>query len=692
MPMLLPRSAFDDYMRISDAVASVRSVEIVGGELNDTAALDGEVRRFLAVDKGGIHPEGIHFLWNTLAVAMHMERVGPEHWRRMGYVRDCVAREKAVAPFSNTVAWRSALATAARVVSDGSPYDGVATRQASVAQALTFFEQHGHSAIVDGHGARLSHSAYNATCKKILKHVHAAGGEHFANTLLRGMSETGRIIDGSFTSARLTMSGQEQAAETPFHYLYNLAFANIDVSPCSSDPLPHILKAEKWARHFAAALDVQPHSVYENTQLPSVLFERVLRETAVYDELFALPQWQPVAARTLVEEYIRSLANAGCEFPIVGHEVWIALWRFLNGACDATSLTTLAVGRLMAAIQDVSALSLLEMIKALGGRASANRGYRTPSDAALKNATAFPLIELSDGRLILHPRPIMARSFVERLQILIREQSTARATTKSEVGRFETKLGDALEKLTAAVLDDAGEKVTVMGGRYFPERKGSEREIDLVVETPARIFLFECKRKALTSGARAGGLHPLFLDLTRSFLAMQAQLARHEASLRQNGKIEFLNGYVLELHERKVERIAVSLFDHGALQDRGMVMPLLERVIGHTVTSSGPGSGDLAGEMNKHLGILTSSVKSILSSNPERDFHGFLMATWWLSIDQLQYLCGNGKGLNDGLGRLRHLTTRSGDVVWENHRTRNLNVVGEALLDLTRRMDNRAVI
>ena len=193
--MLLPRSAFDDYMRISDAVASVRSAEIVSGELNDTAPLDDEVRRLITVDKGGIHPEGIHFLWNTLAVAMHMKRVGPEHWRRMGYVRDCVAREKAVASFSNTNAWRSALAIAARVVSDGSPYDGVATRQASVAQALRFFEQYGHSVVIDGHGARLSHPAYIAICRKISKHVHAAGGEHFANTLLRGMSETGRVIE-----------------------------------------------------------------------------------------------------------------------------------------------------------------------------------------------------------------------------------------------------------------------------------------------------------------------------------------------------------------------------------------------------------------------------------------------------------------------------------------------------------------
>ena len=100
--------------------------------------------------------------------------------------------------------------------------------------------------------------------------------------------------------------------------------------------------------------------------------------------------------------------------------------------------------------------------------------------------------------------------------------------------------------------------------------------------------------------------------------------------------------------------------------------------------------------MNKYLNILNTSMRDIIGAQPERTpdnvLHDFAMSTWWLSIDQIEYFCGGGKGLWDGLRELRHVSPKSGDIIWDHYRIKHLNSIGRAMLEAAQKMNNRAIV
>lgn len=69
------------------------------------------------------------------------------------------------------------------------------------------------------------------------------------------------------------------------------------------------------------------------------------------------------------------------------------------------------------------------------------------------------------------------------------------------------------------------------------------------------------------------------------------------------------------------------------------------------------------------------------------------MSTWWLSLDQLAYLLLKGNGdLWEGLRDIRHLATRSGDLVYDVKGSRMLNEVGKTMLEVAQSNESRAMV
>jgi hypothetical protein len=184
--------------------------------------------------------------------------------------------------------------------------------------------------------------------------------------------------------------------------------------------------------------------------------------------------------------------------------------------------------------------------------------------------------------------------------------------------------------------------------------------------------------------------------LDGSFLKLSQQLARHEAELRSKGTIHFTDGKVLELKGRPIEKIGINLFDHGSLQNRDFTIALIEVMAGARISADAPEAQAVVESINKRLDKMTRSLVKIAQTQPtigNRAIFHFAMSTWWLSIDQLQYLLMKGKGdLWSGVHRIRHLTARSGDLVYELRRSLHLNEVGRAMLEASQQMDSRAMI
>lgn len=696
MAFLIPKTALKDYLTIPLAVEpSSPTVEDV-----DFRQVHGDIQRALAWAAEGMHPEALHYIWNVVEIAVHVEQVPLERWRLLAIVRDACSGSAAIAPFSERRARTEALRHASKLLERGVHRLSSNSRQAVVAESLRFLRSRGYEIEVDGHGVRLSPKAYKRICAKIDKHIAFAGGRFTANLLLAGMAGTGRVIDGSLLAARTPVNAHQRAeAGTPFHFLYNLSLKHLKTPGRHEGNRQQLLKAELLARHLVATLNVEPHSIFENMSLPTRFLEKVLQETAVYDELFCFAQWQPRSAKALMKLLIEALQATGCSFPHASAPIWKALFNSLFDLSHESQL--IYTSRTAIASVDRSLINQLHLADMMAVSAvKINQGYLGPLDSVKTGEARFPLVVTKPGEFAVQPRGIAARAFVERLFDLMRESEAEKAGAADEVkklaSRLETRFGKALELLTARLLRDISANVTFEGAAYYGKNKNQRLEIDIVVESETHIFLFECKKKALTASARGGASLPLLNDLTESFLKMQAQLAGHEAKLRKDGKITFLDRRTLELKGRQVEKMAISLFDHGALQDRGFIMPLFASLLGSRISARDLRASKVTSTINDQLAILTDSVAAICDAQPdiprERAIHDFAMSTWWLSVDQLYYLCGSGQGLWDGLKDLRHLSARSGDVIWERHRVRNLGPVNKALLEVTQRMNNRAFI
>ena len=149
---------------------------------------------------------------------------------------------------------------------------------------------------------------------------------------------------------------------------------------------------------------------------------------------------------------------------------------------------------------------------------------------------------------------------------------------RAEVDELDHKVGPAIGRFLETEFASHG--VPINGGDYDAGREHGE--CDLVIETPETVIFAEVKKKALTRRSKAGSDADLLLDLAGSLLAAQAQAGWHEVRLRHDGHLDLRRDGIatrLELNDRGVERLAVSLLDFGSFQDRILLKQFLEATL-----------------------------------------------------------------------------------------------------------------
>jgi hypothetical protein len=190
-----------------------------------------------------------------------------------------------------------------------------------------------------------------------------------------------------------------------------------------------------------------------------------------------------------------------------------------------------------------------------------NAGYLTPFDTAKRNSPYYPLYQLDDDLYLLPPRALSGRALFERLYALLRKQGDA---------QLENRMAKSLERLTVEAIAHMGAAPDFVGAQYrTPGQKKAEvpYEIDVAQATNRFVFLMECKKKPLTNIARGGNSLSIAIDFAQAYIEALAQMVKHEVQLREGG-ITFLDGRVLKLDGRALQRIAVTMTDHGSMQDR----------------------------------------------------------------------------------------------------------------------------
>lgn len=363
------------------------------------------------------------------------------------------------------------------------------------------------------------------------------------------------------------MMGQKLDRSLPCGHLYRTAIKVLGRRRIRGQALATPASIGEAATHLAALYEVEPFSTYETMfpPYPSRVFEMLLR-VVLYDELFTIPQCDPAQMERLMRDLFVEVSKAGT-IPVDG---WllddaIALWRTLLSlsSSNATShfiersqlrrLLTQGVGRSASdALLDAFVLS------------APNRSYRVPSDAILADTRECALVEASDGRYWIAPRPFLGPAFFARLVSLYAKVDKG---ISSKIGvAFEAQMLDRMTQFAIQCrrAEVAGPKGTKGG------------DIDLILETPEIVALFELKKKGLTRKTNAGNDLQLAIDLARGVVRGFNQLARHELTLLRSGELRFADGTKLSLNGRRIIKCVISLADYGGLHDGAVVRNMLE--------------------------------------------------------------------------------------------------------------------
>ena len=652
--------------------AGAGEVEVFASEAEKIREIDrlhSTIRQALAREATGFLIEAAFAIRDPLQIAALLGRAPTDAYGVIRRICDSFRPDdkvRFIAPFSEDEAWNGAI-LAARRIKRLSNYDvygtGQFSRATAVAGACLRLRERGHEIGITSFGPFLDQNTFTAVCGEIDELVRRVGGRAVIDRILFWYRTTKRLYHGSLLSGRRVegaMSNVRLPSE-PLHYLYNLAWKHFAIAPTSRDPEGDYKALAELARDLAAALDTEAYSLYDGMSLSLADLQGSLADKILYDELFAFQQWQPTVAPAVFSGWLRHMQFVGCPFPIGSVEEWTEFGTRLMARAEVANLAFVSPLELATAtLPAVRSAAFFEACRIQVKKL--NKGYTTPLDTSRRNAPYFPIYEISEGLCVLPPRAILGRALFERVFTLLRE---------AHVKDVENLMGKALELLTVDAIALTEGRITAEGRKY--KRQGQKKgesppEIDVAKETDARIFLFECKNKALTNVSRGGNALSALFDFAKAFFHPLIQANGHEIQLRSGG-IEFLDGGGIDLAERAVDRIAVSMTDHGSMQDRTFLRAVFNSLWGVRLVAPDPALRAQVDEFNdKYLARIRQGIEKIceLSGGPKDRFvRMYLHDCCWLSIDQLFYLCQRSPDLRKALSPLRSMTFGTGDMMTE---------------------------
>ncbi|TAL97060.1 MAG: hypothetical protein EPN73_07425 [Paraburkholderia sp.] len=352
--------------------------------------------------------------------------------------------------------------------------------------------------------------------------------------------------------------GRKLDRSLPYGHLYRLAIKMLGRRRVVGRKGGTLQSIGETAKHFAALYEVEPFSVYETMfpPYPGKIVE-VLKRIVQYDELFSIPQCDPMSMERLLRDLFEDISGTGH----IGQTGWsfnniLALWTLLLSIVPRTGVSTfISQAQFRQLLTQRVGRSACDALLASFVLASPNRYYSTPADAVRSDTRECVIAVASGDRYWIAPRPFIGPAFFARLVTLYAREQKG----------ISQKIGDAFEARMLQRVRALGvscRRVEVVGS------KGANAgEIDLLIETDKVVGLFELKKKGLTRKTNAGDDLKLLADLSRGLVHGVNQLTKHELTLYREGQLTFSDGTTLSLDQRDVLKGVISLADHGGLHD-----------------------------------------------------------------------------------------------------------------------------
>ncbi|WP_018609679.1 hypothetical protein [Uliginosibacterium gangwonense] len=479
-----------------------------------------------------------------------------------------------VRTFDHESEWREAMLIGrAFTVLKRHPFSNARTK--AVADAATRIKQLGYPFSIRSGRYQIRSESIENIVGEIWRCLHRLGCINALSNIMRVALESQVYAYEQILFGRKYAGGYgDRLPGVPIGLLYNIAVKLPALGSNERNARSFWDKAICMARDLVAMLDLEPYSQFAFLGLDAQALEDGLRRVAHYDHCFALRQWHLSFTLQFLAVFFGESFDADMK------------QRLGWNVADAIQLAQVLKAHARPGTQVVPNSRLLEtgfgpgvfksMLPFFAHReGEANKNYRSPFGAAGPDVIFKPLILLKGNSVVLPAASVLGPAMFEATFAAWRTNRTDK--------EIDSLKGDGTERLTKYLFAKHGLQPCFENAKYDLGEQGAG-ECDLVFEDEENIILVECKAKALTRGAMTGIQGDALLDFAGGLFASQAQALRHERILRSEEAIHFRDGTRLELRDRHITRLTVTLLDHGALQDRWMLRSVYNALLSAEVT------------------------------------------------------------------------------------------------------------
>lgn len=282
-----------------------------------------------------------------------------------------------------------------------------------------------------------------------------------------------------------------------------------------------------------------------------------------------------------------------------------------------------------------------------------NQNFSYPTDSSSADFHNRPFVWQPGNKLLLLSAPICSIGFFESLASIVRENES----------ETDNKIGVAMEPMLGSIFNSHGITPSALSSKYKVGKK--VLDCDLAIECDDAVILFEIKKKPLTKAAMGGQSLEGFIDLSRSMIKSQTQISYQEIELLRNDEINFIDGRCIKLKGRNIERIAVTLFDWGSLQDRTVADKIIKTLFTAQIstTQGTEAQNEALDECNRLLTALLSQMTEI--SKFKSDKKQMFFDCLFLGVPQIMFLLKDAKDANEfyaNLKTIKHSSMPSMDM------------------------------
>ena len=508
-------------------------------------------------------------------------------------------------------------------------------RQLNVALAAKKLQDRGYALNRHYHFLFLEPTAETRLYKDIESLVKAIGGLKIAQCIFRHIEKAYDPVQERYHLVYGSSMFEMQSPHLPLHYLLMLAAKHpFPKKPYRRDP-NLLKKLIDLATDYTTLMDVQYYGNLPWATLNAEEAIELARHLSLYQNLCKLPQQRGSDIPVILQGCLQWLD------PTKPHGRGWTIQQAITLINTILQHTTSVRGPVYLNTRDLHVQSqlpshiakiILEDVLSHPIK-QANATFIKPSDFSINvhdypkevqiNFYKKPLLNMGNDQFLLLDRSLSSTAYYHALtNALFDEEKT---------DNFNDQIGRAVERWLRQHLSALGQ--TVHWGEY--RAGGKDGDLDMAVETPNYLYLFEIKRKALTPPATVGSDLRILIDLMRSLVKAQTQLGRQEIALRKNGSITLKNDTgqsTLELRGRKIRRIALTLHDFGVFQDRIFIAKFLEANFNVQYRTDIP---EFANEMTEFNQLLQNLITQTLELNPETELRAPFHHCSFMSIPQL---------------------------------------------------------